>query len=152
MSSTSSTTGPHGSISLRVLIVDDEPATRQLIRLILQGPDLEFFEAEDGEAALTMLRSQEWHDRSTPVDVVISDYNMPRMNGRELLTAMREQFPEVVRIIITADKGVAEAMVRDDLATFLIVKPVDFNEVRACLHAAQLIVQYRQEERRARSS
>lgn len=148
----SAVTGPHGPIAVRVLIVDDDQWVRSTICRILQNPDVEIFEAEDGQAAFTMLCSQEWQDRPVPVDVVISDYIMPCMNGRELLTAVGRDFPDVVRIIMTGDKTTGEAMARDGLAEFLLVKPPNIDEVRACLHAARLIVQRRQEERLARSS
>lgn len=148
----SSTTGPHGPIALRVLLVDDEPIMRSAVRRILESPEVEIAEAEDGEAALALLRSREWQDRSTPVDVVISDFNMPQMDGRELLTVVGREFPPVVRILMTANKTAGEAMVRDGLAEFVMMKPVDMTEMLACLHAARLIVQYRQEEFLKRSS
>lgn len=148
----SSTAGPQGTIVLRVLLVDDDQWVRNAVRRILQGPDVEIVEAEDGEAALALLRGQEWQDRSSPVDVVISDFGMPRMNGRELLAQVRQEFPDAVRILMTADRYVGEEVARDGLAEFLLVKPPDIDEVRACLHAARLIVERRREEWLQRSS
>ena len=64
-----------------VLICDDEPSLRELIRLSLDG-DYDFAEAEDGEESLEMAR------RLKP-DVVILDMMMPRLNGLEVLSEIR---------------------------------------------------------------
>ncbi|MCD6674745.1 MAG: chemotaxis response regulator CheY [Burkholderiaceae bacterium] len=68
---------------LRFLIVDDFSTMRRIVRSLLkemgyQNAD----EAEDGQAAMAKLRSQ-------PFDFVVSDINMPNMNGFELLQAIK---------------------------------------------------------------
>ncbi len=68
-------------MSFRVLIVDDSPAMRKMIRrvIVLSGVDAEtVFEAGDGVEALEIV-DREW------VDVILTDINMPRMNGEELI-------------------------------------------------------------------
>src|SRR5688572_5113891 len=64
-----------------VLICDDEPSLRELIRVSLDGP-YQFAEADDGEESLEMAR------RLRP-DLVILDMMMPRRNGLEVLTELR---------------------------------------------------------------
>lgn len=69
----------------RVMIVDDSPAMRSVIRrvIILSGFDLdECLEAEHGGEACRMLRDR-------PVDVILTDINMPVMNGEQFLGAVR---------------------------------------------------------------
>jgi two-component system chemotaxis response regulator CheY len=64
-----------------VLIVDDSPVMRSFIRRVISmsGFDVEeYFEASNGEEALAQLRAHR-------VDVILTDINMPKMNGEELL-------------------------------------------------------------------
>ena len=80
-------------MELHVLIVDDSPAMRSVIRRVLELSGLEVghcLEASDGEEALRLLAGN-W------VDVVLTDINMPLMNGEELLRRMEEN--EVFRLI-----------------------------------------------------
>jgi two-component system chemotaxis response regulator CheY len=68
---------------LKFLIVDDFSTMRRIVRNLLKEIGyLNADEAEDGQAALAKLRSQ-------PFDFVLSDINMPKMNGFELLTEIR---------------------------------------------------------------
>jgi two-component system chemotaxis response regulator CheY len=70
-------------IDLRFLVVDDFATMRRIVRGLLKDMGCNRVEeAEDGAAALQMLRSQ-------PFDFVVSDVNMPNMNGFELLKSIR---------------------------------------------------------------
>src|SRR5919204_346562 len=79
-----------------VLICDDEPSLRELIRVSLDGP-YQFLEADDGEQSLELAR------QARP-DVVILDMMMPRRSGLEVLTAMRndKDLAETRVIVLTA--------------------------------------------------
>lgn len=86
---------------LSLLVVDDSPVMRSFIRrvLALSGiPEHEVAEAGDGEAALRLLEQR-------PVDVVLSDINMPRMNGTELIRSMRESpaLRDIPVIVVSTD-------------------------------------------------
>ena len=73
-------------MSFTVLIVDDSPAMRSFIRRVvdISGFDVGIcLEAADGEDALVKLESS-W------VDIVLTDINMPRMNGEELVRKMHQ--------------------------------------------------------------
>jgi two-component system chemotaxis response regulator CheY len=73
-------------MSYRVLIVDDSPAMRSFIRRVMtvSGLDVDcYLEAGDGLEALEVL-SHEW------VDVILTDINMPRMNGEEFVRKLEE--------------------------------------------------------------
>lgn len=79
----------------RILVVDDYPPTRQLIREALnQSTPYEISEAENGRQALEMCRQ-------TPFDLVISDLMMPCMGGMELLGNLRDISPDTSVIMIT---------------------------------------------------
>jgi len=72
-------------MAFRILIVDDSPAMRSVIRRVIQlsGFDLEVcLEAGDGAEAWGVLRDN-W------VDVILTDINMPVMNGEEFVTRLR---------------------------------------------------------------
>ena len=78
-----------------LLIVDDELSMRQFLTHLFQREGHAIRVAENGRAAMTMLRQQ-------PADVLISDVKMPDMGGIELLRAARELHPEIEIILMTA--------------------------------------------------
>jgi two-component system chemotaxis response regulator CheY len=67
---------------LKVLVVDDSKVMRGIIRKMLGAEGPEVLEAADGKQALEVLASE-------PVDCIISDWNMPRMKGIDLLRQVR---------------------------------------------------------------
>ena len=67
----------------RILIVDDEQDHRLILRTMLEASGYICEEAEDGMTALEMLSK-------VPVDLVVTDLNMPRMNGLELIEMLAE--------------------------------------------------------------
>jgi CheY-like chemotaxis protein len=71
-----------------LLIVEDEPTTRTLLTQIFAGKGHSVRAAADGFAALEEIR------RETP-DILLSDLNMPRMSGFELLSVVRRKLPEI---------------------------------------------------------
>lgn len=70
----------------RVLVVDDDPVLRELIQLMLQRLGLEAVCAEDGDAALALLRQS-----SPPFDLVLMDCQMPGLDGAEVLRIWRAE-------------------------------------------------------------
>src|SRR5687767_916526 len=66
----------------KILVVDDEEAIRELIKEVLAADGHSFITAENGAEALERLKAG-------PVDLVIIDRNMPRMNGIEAVTILR---------------------------------------------------------------
>jgi two-component system chemotaxis response regulator CheY len=84
-----------------VLIVDDSPVMRSFIRRVmtLSGFDVgECLEASNGEEALAKLQQ-------TPVDVILTDINMPKMNGEELLKRLEKDgvLRSVPTLVISTD-------------------------------------------------
>jgi two-component system chemotaxis response regulator CheY len=70
---------------MRVILVDDSRAMRMILRRIVGALGFEIMEAEDGQAALDAVKSSE----NVP-DLALIDWNMPRMNGLELVSALRD--------------------------------------------------------------
>ena len=84
-----------------VLIVDDSPVMRTFIRRVMgiSGFEVgECFEASNGEEALSQLRDHR-------VDVILTDINMPKMNGEELLRRLEEEgtLKSVPALVISTD-------------------------------------------------
>jgi len=80
----------------RLLVVDDEPAIREVTSALLASEGYDVSTAEDGVEAMGQLVE--------PLpDLVISDLRMPRMSGFELLTLVRERFPHVPVIAMSGE-------------------------------------------------
>jgi two-component system alkaline phosphatase synthesis response regulator PhoP len=99
-----------------VLICEDEPALRELIRVSLEGP-FEFVEADDGEESLAVAR------RLRP-DLVILDVMMPRLSGIDVLSELRrdEALASTPVIVLTAQPETREEALREG-ADRVIDKP-----------------------------
>ena len=92
---------------LRILVVDDSKVMRGVLRKMLGCDGTEVLEAHDGKHALEVLAAE-------PVDCVISDWNMPRMKGIDLLRRVRQDaaLAHLPFIMVTAEamaQNVAEA-------------------------------------------
>lgn len=94
---TCSLTPSSSSLKGRVLIVDDEENVAVLLQHILARlePDLELRVANSGAQALEFLSGER-------LDLLITDYQMPHMNGLELTATVRQRWPEVKIILMTA--------------------------------------------------
>ncbi len=109
-----------------VLIVEDDPAVRALVRDVLSELGYQFVEAEDGNAAMPVLES------SQRIDLLISDVGLPGMNGRQLAEIGRQLRPGLKVLFIT---GYAEhAAVRGgflDTGMQMITKPFNLDLLTA---------------------
>ncbi|MGA2598373.1 MAG: response regulator [Bryobacteraceae bacterium] len=88
-------------MTLRVLIVDDSPAMRHFIRRTMAVSGIEFselLEASNGNEALV-------HLRRTPVDIILTDINMPAMSGEELLREIEAdgELRHIPTLVISTD-------------------------------------------------
>jgi len=81
--------------NISILIVDDEEMMRNLLKRILSREGYQIKTAEDGVAALELLKTEK-------IDMIISDMKMPRMNGLELLKIVKKESPQIGVIIMTA--------------------------------------------------
>jgi len=81
-----------------ILIVEDSSTVRKLVAFLLKGDDISISEAEDGEEGLILAKEKNF-------DLLISDYNMPNMNGLELVTALRtmEHYQNLPILMLTTE-------------------------------------------------
>jgi two-component system chemotaxis response regulator CheY len=119
-------------MSYNILIVDDSLPMRAVIKktLKLSGFDVgDVFEASNGKEALKVLR-EEW------ADLVISDYNMPEMNGLELIEEMKKddvlRSIPVVMVTTEGSRGRVELFIETGVADY-IRKPFTPEEIRSKL-------------------
>jgi CheY-like chemotaxis protein len=117
---------PMAGFLATVLICDDEPSLRELIRISLDGP-YEFVEADDGEESLELAR------RVRP-DVMILDMMMPRRTGLEVLSAVRqeEELADIRVIVLTAQPAAREQALEGG-ADVVMVKPFEPEEIVAAV-------------------
>jgi two-component system, chemotaxis family, chemotaxis protein CheY len=105
---------------LTVLIVDDFLTMRRIVRKILRDLDFQnIIEAEDGTAAIDVLKTNK-------VDLIVSDWNMPKMTGLELLKHVRsdDRTKDLPFLMVTAEaqkENIVEA-VKARVSNY-IVKP-----------------------------
>jgi two-component system, chemotaxis family, chemotaxis protein CheY len=78
-----------------VLIVEDDPTMRRLYHFLLTQGGYTIYEAEDGIEALEQIAQH-------PCNLVITDMNMPFMDGLELIRVIRRDYPSIYVILITA--------------------------------------------------
>ena len=103
-----------------VLIVDDSESMRKVIIMTLEHAGFKVFDASDGEQALAMARSQDF-------DAVLTDINMPKMNGLTLIKELRtlSNYRHTPLITITTESSQAsKKQGKDAGATGWIVKPI----------------------------
>jgi two-component system, NtrC family, response regulator HydG len=109
--------------ALRVLVVDDDGSARAALRDLLRAQRYEVEVAADGISALERISDR-------PPDVVVSDLDMPRMNGMELLSNLHELDAGLPVIVVTSASEVQTAVAAMRAgATDYITKPVDFDEL-----------------------
>jgi putative two-component system response regulator len=116
----------------RVLIVDDEPAIRQLSRFTLMGDKVECEEAPDGARALAELGRRAY-------DLVLADMQMPEMSGLELCEALRKSPPSPnLKVIMFSGNASGDdmAQVLSAGADDYLLKPFSTAQLRARVQAA----------------
>ena len=87
----------------RILVVDDDNAVRLLLRSMLERRGHSVVEAENGAEGLQ-------YYRTAPADLVITDIQMPVMDGLQMIKALRDDFPTAKIIAISGEKvGLAAA-------------------------------------------
>ncbi len=112
----------------RVLVVDDDPHSRNAVARLLVDEGYDATVAGDGEEASGLLAS--WRP-----DLVLTDLDMPRLDGRGLLRQVRALLPGIPVIVVTAGAGAEgrTSLERMGAAGFF-TKPVHVDELLARIH------------------
>lgn len=116
----------------QVLILDDEPDVRRVIRQQLSGTQFDVLEAGTAEQAMDLLR-----DYALTVDVVICDVRMPGISGVEAVSYIREAHPTKPIIVLTGhpDLDLAVDFMKSGVVDY-IVKPVEKDKLVAAVEKA----------------
>ena len=106
-----------------ILIVDDEQSIREILMEALADVGYQTLDSANGEEALVVIERN-------PVDVVLTDIEMPAMNGFQLLEQVRERHPDIDVVMATGvlDAQVAVNAIRQGAADY-VTKPFNFDEV-----------------------
>jgi two-component system KDP operon response regulator KdpE len=113
----------------RILVVDDDPQIRRVMRVTLTGQGYEVDDAKSGEAALEKLREERF-------DLVLLDMNMPGMSGVETCRAIRGQSEVAIIMLTVRDTDTDKVEALDAGADDYITKPYNPPELLARIRAA----------------
>ena len=105
-----------------VLVVDDSPTIRQQASFILNKEGYEVIEAEDGEKGIETLKNNK------DLALIISDINMPNMNGLDMLKKIRElkEFDHIPIFMLTTESDPSKIKIaQENGANGWMVKPFD---------------------------
>ena len=110
-----------------LLIVDDEEGIRRSLKKVLEKDGYSIYQADNGEKAIQMVQ-----DQNQLIDIVVSDFRMPGMDGLETLRAIERINPEITRIILTGYATMESAIesVNAGIDGFL-TKPFENAELKA---------------------
>jgi len=120
--------GPGKAMSM-ILVVDDDPGNRLLLRGILEMQGHSVIEAANGEAALDVIGP------GPPPDIVITDLAMPVLNGVQLIKRLQSE-PRTAAIpivVVSGDYEVAGALKMSGWVEAVVRKPISSNALSACV-------------------
>ena len=114
---------------LRVLVIDDEPPIRKLLRVGLSAHGYQIIEASSGKMALELLGESP--------DLIVLDLGLPDMQGHELLRTMRARNDSVPIVVLSSrDDEVGKVQALDSGADDYVTKPFGMDELLARMRAA----------------
>jgi signal transduction histidine kinase len=115
----------------RVLLVDDEPLVLSALRRGFRNEPWDTVVATSGTEALEIIRRE-------PVDVVVTDHDMPGIAGTEVLAVLRREHPEIARFMLTgkATLAVTVSAINDGAIARFFTKPCDAAELAAAIRDA----------------
>ena len=115
---------------MSVLVVDDEPGIREFLRIMLEREGYEVSCVANGREAINLFKKRRY-------DVVIADIRMPKVNGFEVLTRIKEICPETNVIMITAYASFESAVESMKEGAYdYITKPFDIDEIKVTVKNA----------------
>ena len=115
----------------RILVIDDDPDTREMLEQILKSAGHEVILAVDGREGVM-------RHRTSPADLVITDLCMPIQDGFETIRELRSCFPEVAIIAMSGqpDTGTMLAIAQNVAAVGILRKPFVADELIAAVGKA----------------
>ncbi len=123
--------------NIKVLIVEDDPASMNFLEIILNKENLDYRTAIDGEEGLKVFKEYEPH-------IILSDINMQNMSGIELLAVVKKQKPQTIMIMLTAfnsEEYVIESMRHG--ANNYLKKPILRDNITGLLRKYIVLIQSR---------
>jgi CheY-like chemotaxis protein len=119
---------------MKILVVDDEPGMMRLFeqrfRKEIRDGDLRFVFAQSGEEAL-----EKYHQQGSDLVMILSDINMPGMNGLELLQKLKDQGAALPVFMISAYENEQYQQKTTELgASGFIPKPLDFDRIKTLIY------------------
>ena len=111
-----------------MLVVDDEPPIRQMIRRKLEAEAFQVEEAEDGESALRLIQS-----RIRPFDLVLTDLTLPEIDGRQVAETLRRHRPSVAVICMSAHPLALPPIDPVDTPVPVLLKPFSADDLYAAI-------------------
>jgi len=129
-----------------ILVVDDDPGHRTMLRTLLSGWGYAVTEADDGSAAIEKVQHQAF-------DLVLMDIRMIKVSGLQALTEIKGFNPSIPVIIMTAFSSVETAVEALKSGAYdYLTKPLDFDELRLTMERAMEHVHLKEENRLLRES
>lgn len=117
-------------MSARILVIDDEEVVVRSCVRILESAGFEVLSASDGPAGLAIIAE-------TPIDVVVLDIMMPKMNGLEVLRRVKEGYPDIEVVMVTGLSEIDTAVQSMKFGAFdYLPKPFDPDELQLTVERA----------------
>jgi DNA-binding response OmpR family regulator len=117
------------ALSPRVLVVEDEPDLRDIVKIVLEEDGCEVLTASDGQAGLEQVLS--WKP-----DLVLLDMGLPVMSGEEFVDAMRAQMSRPPLLIVMSAAGTIVDRAARLGAIACVAKPFDLDELSSAVRQA----------------
>ena len=116
---------------MKILLVDDQETNRRTLGILLQREKYQTYEASNGIEALHFLSSN-------PVDLVITDLKMPRLNGIDLLREIKKRYPYIEVVITTAFGEIEKAVEAMKLGAWdFMTKPIKKRDILFIVHRVE---------------
>lgn len=125
---------------VKVLVIDDEQVTRELLKRILERHNYAVLTAGDGEEGLALIKAD------PEINIVFTDITMPKLSGIEFLKKVHQFNPKVEVVIMTGHSDVQSSVeaVRHGAGGYLL-KPLQVAEIMSHLKRASIRVQEKTE-------
>jgi DNA-binding response OmpR family regulator len=110
----------------RVLVIDDDPSVREVVRYVLESFGYDAETAADGAMGLARFEESGW-------DLVLTDLNMPEMSGWEVVAIIRRRAPSMPIVLITALSDATVMRRATEWGLPVVVKPFRMETLRAAV-------------------